>query len=337
MGSYSPYELPLPVNKLTGRMGFDGDHILISQDQSIFREGSHSMLTAGSATATIWGIAGSQPVMKYWCHNTGIDANGRFLPRDENDACSLLAFCEDNTVRYFGAPTAARGTLPVWTEFLRINILTGAVTFQSAGVTINNPANTFAYTLTAAAIVANRILNLPLITATDTLMCLGLAQTMTAALTMSGATFTPAQTQGIVGTTTNNSAQAGSVGELLTATAAPAAVALTTTVAANATSVSLTAGDWDVSGCVNYTPGATTSISALAQGASSTTATLPAQDSYAQLALAAEVPGAVVITQPIPTQRFSLSGTTTVFLVARATFTVSTLSAGGTIRARRIR
>jgi hypothetical protein len=122
--------------------------------------------------------------MKYWCHNSGLDANGKFLPRDEADACSLIAVCEDNTVRYFGAPSAARGTLPVWTEFLRINILTGAVTFQTGGVVINNPANTFAYTLTSAAIVANRQLNLPLTTATDTLMCLGLAQTVTGVLTL---------------------------------------------------------------------------------------------------------------------------------------------------------
>jgi len=184
MPAYSPFELPLAINKVTGRMAFDGDHLVVSQDQSIFREGSQSLLTAGSATASIWGICGSQPVMKYWCHNSGIDANGNFQRRDENDGCSLLAFCEDNTIRYFGAPIAARGTLPVWTEFLRINMLTGAVTFQTAGITINNPANTFAYTLTSAAIAANRILNLPLITGTDTLMCLGLNQTVTGTLTL---------------------------------------------------------------------------------------------------------------------------------------------------------
>jgi hypothetical protein len=46
-----------------------------------------------------------------------------------------------------------------------------------------NPANTFYYTLTTAAIGANRILNLPLITATDTLACLGLAQSFSGAIT----------------------------------------------------------------------------------------------------------------------------------------------------------
>lgn len=182
--AYSPFGVPLALTKLLGQAGYDGDQLIVSQDQSVFREGSHSMLTSGSATATIWGVCGNQPVMKYWCHNTGVDPNGFFQRRDENDSCSLKAFCEDNTVRYFGAPSAARGTLPVWTEFLRINLLTGVVTFQSGGVTINNPANTFAYTVTAAAIAGNRTLNLPLITATDTLMCLGLAQTVTGVLTL---------------------------------------------------------------------------------------------------------------------------------------------------------
>ncbi len=62
---------------------------------------------------------------------------------------------------------------------------TGAAkTFRTADLLINNPAATFAYTITSAAIVAARVLNLPLITGTDTLMCLGLAQTVTGILTL---------------------------------------------------------------------------------------------------------------------------------------------------------
>lgn len=51
-------------------------------------------------------------------------------------------------------------------------------TFRTS-VLINNPANTFAYTLTPGAIVANRILNLPVLTATDTIAVLALAQALT--------------------------------------------------------------------------------------------------------------------------------------------------------------
>ena len=65
------------------------------------------------------------------------------------------------------------------------DLLTGASTHASlkptleSGVTINNPARTFKYTLVAAAIAAARTLNLPLLTATDTLAVLDLAQTLT--------------------------------------------------------------------------------------------------------------------------------------------------------------
>ncbi len=60
-----------------------------------------------------------------------------------------------------------------------------AVLVSSSGLTVRNPANTFSYTITAAAIAANRILNLPLITATDTISVLGLAQTYSADKTFS--------------------------------------------------------------------------------------------------------------------------------------------------------
>lgn len=63
---------------------------------------------------------------------------------------------------------------------------TVAAQFRSSMLTLRNPANTFSYTVVPAAIVAARNLNLPLITGTDTLAVLGLAQTFTAVQTMSG-------------------------------------------------------------------------------------------------------------------------------------------------------
>lgn len=139
-------------------------------------------------------------------------------------------------------------------------------------------------------------------------------------------------------TTTNDNAIAGAIGEEIKATAAPAAVSLTTSVDATVTSISLTAGDWEVSGAVNFTTAATTSITVMSAGASNVAATLGAQDTYARNTVAAIVPGAgIPFTQVIPAQRFSLASTTTIYLVTRGTFTASTLTAGGTIRARRVR
>jgi hypothetical protein len=63
--------------------------------------------------------------------------------------------------------------------------VSGVGTFLSSGLKIRNPANTFEYGITAAAITANRTLTLPLITGTDTLATLGLSQTFSAAQTFS--------------------------------------------------------------------------------------------------------------------------------------------------------
>jgi len=165
------------------------------------------------------------------------------------------------------------------------------------------------------------------------------AQTWTAAQTHTGAAIIPDQTAGLTGTTTNNNANAGAVGEYVTATIATgASVALGTGVTSNITSISLTAGDWDVTGAVDFTFGATTSYTNLIGSVSTTTGTIGAQDSKFDFETPAAVPTAGAdSTFPVPVVRFSLSGTTTVFLVAQGTFTVSTLKAYGTIRARRVR
>ncbi len=60
-----------------------------------------------------------------------------------------------------------------------------AQTFKDNQLFISNPADTFQYQLVAGAIAADRVLNLPVITGADTLMTLGLAQTMSGALTLS--------------------------------------------------------------------------------------------------------------------------------------------------------
>ncbi len=142
-------------------------------------------------------------------------------------------------------------------------------------------------------------------------------------------------------TGTNDDAAAGDLGEVMTATAAPGAVNLSTGTAANvATLAGLTGGDWDVDGVVNYTPTTGTSVTQLAQGASTSTGALGAQDTYSQDLFAAIVPGSGnLITKVIPTQRIKVAAgvSTPIYLVAKATFSVAALTAGGTIRARRPR
>ena len=154
-------------------------------------------------------------------------------------------------------------------------------------------------------------------------------------------TITPSSTNGIVGTTTNDSANAGSVGEIVSATlASGSAVSLTTATAKTVTSISLTAGDWDVTGVVNMFFGATTNVVAAYGGASTTNNTLGANNTFTGTLYATT--GAVLgdtlqMRTTVPMQRISIASTTTVYLIAFCSFTVSTTSAHGEIRARRVR
>jgi len=98
------------------------------------------------------------------------------------------------------------------------------------------------------------------------------------AVTLTGA-ITPSQTAGIVGTTTNNNANAGSVGEVVSSSVAVgSAVSLTTAAGAftgkTITSISLTAGDWNVFGIVGINMAATTNFTASAGGINTVADTL---------------------------------------------------------------
>lgn len=145
----------------------------------------------------------------------------------------------------------------------------------------------------------------------------------------------------ILGTTTNDNAAAGRIGEYTESVVEQAsAVSLSTGTAANVTSLSLTAGDWQLSGFVAIVPGATTNIVSSFNGISTTSATFGAADTINTNAInsaAGVVYGANNIRASTQVLRFSLSSTTTVYLVANCNFTVSTADVFGTLRARRMR
>lgn len=140
------------------------------------------------------------------------------------------------------------------------------------------------------------------------------------------------------GTVTNDSAATGYIGELATATlASGSALSLTSPNALTVTSFSLTAGDWDVWGVVDYLAGGATTFTIMKQGISTTAATIGAQDTFSNLALAGTLAAASDMAQSTPTVRLSLASTTTVYLIAQATFAASTLKVYGSIFARRRR
>ena len=136
------------------------------------------------------------------------------------------------------------------------------------------------------------------------------------------------------GTATNDSASAGYVGEY-TSSNVPfgSPVSITTATNTDITSISLTAGDWDVFG--NVTLSYSTAGSVGKAWTNSTSVTAPDSSMVTQLNLTLEQLS--VFAYPIPTQRYSLSATTTIYLSARAIFTTGTCSGSGSIYARRRR
>lgn len=144
----------------------------------------------------------------------------------------------------------------------------------------------------------------------------------------------------IVGTNTNDNAAAGSVGEFVSSTVlVGSAVSLTSGVTANVTSISLTAGDWDVEGNVAFASGGSTITNYEIGAISTTSATLPTAP-YGGGGFTLSTPnyaggGSNII--PTGRMRLSLASTTTVYLVTNASFGTSTLAAYGFIGARRVR
>lgn len=143
------------------------------------------------------------------------------------------------------------------------------------------------------------------------------------------------------GETTTGSATAGNIGEFVSGTVlSGSAVSATTATARDVTSISLTAGDWDLTGLIDTAAAGSTDITQLIGWISTTSATLPtAPNSGSFSVLNYQAASHVGFNDhfPVGTIRLSLAGTTTVYLSARATFTVSTMAFYGFIRARRAR
>lgn len=129
---------------------------------------------------------------------------------------------------------------------------------------------------------------------------------------------------------------AGFIGEQIRATRAGggSALALTTATAADVTSISLTAGIWDVSACCIFGGGPITGtvFEASINTTSATRGTSGDNAVGTNLAPAAAAGSPITI----PSYRITLTTTTTVYLVAYAEFTVGATTAFGRISATRV-
>lgn len=155
-------------------------------------------------------------------------------------------------------------------------------------------------------------------------------------------TFGPTTGGNIVGTNTNNNAAAGQVGEFVVASPGAPVTPGTSGTVVNFTSISLTAGDWDVDGSVSLATGATSAISQLSAFVTLTSAAIDSANSgafFQELRSAFNVSSTYLY--PIGTRRISIATTTTVFIAGTIVYTTlggATFNQNGIlIRARRVR
>lgn len=144
----------------------------------------------------------------------------------------------------------------------------------------------------------------------------------------------------IKGTTSNDAAATGYVGESKqTLELSTAAATLTSNSNFNVTTISLTAGDWDVSGIINFTFTNATSVNTCYGTLNSGSLAMPDDGTMVYgFCFYSGVANTFGAGLRIPSMRFSLNATTTIYLVAKSLFSpAGAAKAFGSIFARRIR
>lgn len=208
--------------------------------------------------------------------------------------------------------------------------------------------NTWSVTKTGATAITSGANNTTLLTLkrnTDTAPTGNFADFQNAAgtslwkVSITGAVTAVSYTGPRLGVTTNSNACAGCIAENIEATL-PFGSAITpaTGVSANVISQSLPAGDYDVTGWVDFISGATTTIGGMQASISLTTATHDLgifnwnNKKYASGTVLGNVDN-IVIVGP---RRISLASTTTIFLVASSDYGTSTMTVFGGLKIRRV-
>lgn len=140
------------------------------------------------------------------------------------------------------------------------------------------------------------------------------------------------------GSIDGSSAPVGSWGEDFTNTlASGSAISLANDTTANIISLSLTPGDWMVYGTAVFNPDTTTTTTYLQSAISTTSAALPTDPWDSNLIPLAVALTSVDATVIAPVRPLRITSTTTVYLVARSGFTLSTMTGYGRIYAKRVR
>lgn len=156
---------------------------------------------------------------------------------------------------------------------------------------------------------------------------------------VSGGAGAPAWGTQHLGTATNDNAAAGYVGQFASNNPSGAVAMAASDTFTAITNVSLTAGDWDVEGTAALSSGTMTGTRASAAISTSST-DVDAANLGGIIQIPATISTGSTGHYPTGVRRISLSGTTTIYLIARCTYSVVGTSewlSSSFIRARRVR
>lgn len=145
---------------------------------------------------------------------------------------------------------------------------------------------------------------------------------------------------GINGVTSGSAAASGTVGQDISSLVAKGgAVSLATATPTNVSSISLSAGDWQVGGNCDFTASGVTAMvgSAWEASISTTSATLSIDGSEVPILVPPVTAASFLASGTIAWKQVTVGSATTVYLVCEATFTAGTVGGYGKIEARRMR
>lgn len=257
-----------------------------------------------------------------------------------NSTSAGLFFLNNST---FSNPITTTSTGSLGAENISVQTFAQNVTGITAnGSGANNIFSSIISTGTASAIsvgstVAISLSNL-ISSNANTITGAGTAQFSGITQGITPGSINPTTPQGgtLLGITNGTAVGAGYLGEQIrSAVGSGSAVALTTNIPANITSISLTAGIWDVSGSLQFAM-SSTAAGSIGISINTTSATLGTLGDNYFLSINTPTAAALFNSVALPSYRIMVSSTTTVYLVGIAIFPAGTNSAFGRISATRV-